>query len=259
MTDDQTQTYGPSTVVTPPQPGPLDQPGPVPDLRHGLSRLSRGLIAYGIVGLVVAAIGLGALVYVNGRIDATGERVAAAMDPLATTLERTATALHDASTTAGTFGVTLDRTEESVSAAANTIIGVRTNLETLRDVLRAVNILGVTPLGPASDAVAGIASSIEGLDSRLTAIADGLGGNQASLAANATSLGRLGDSTAVLAERLRSGVVQDSVEDVRSVIVLILLLLTTLTVVPAIGALAFGLWLRRQLEQPLRSSAQVPS
>lgn len=248
MTEDQTQTYGPTAAVPPPQPVPASENGTIPDLRDGLSRLSRGLIAYGIVGLVVAAIGLGALVYVSGRIDATGQRVAAAMDPLATTLERTATALHDASTTAGTFGVTLDRTEESVAAAADTIIGVRTNLETLRDVLRAVNILGVTPLGPASDAVAGIASSIEGLDSRLTAIAEGLGGNQASLAANATSLGRLGDSTDVLAERLRSGDVEASVEDVRLVIVAMLLLLIALSVVPAVGALVFGAWLRRELE-----------
>jgi hypothetical protein len=254
MTDDPTQAYRPA----PPAPN-LPSAPPMPDLRGGLQRLGRGLIAYGIIGLVVAVIGLGAVVYVNTRLDAAGQRVAESMDPLATTLERTATALHDASTTARTFAVTLDRTEESVSAAADTIIGVRTNLETLRDVLRAVNILGVSPLGPAADSVGGIASSIEGLDSRLTAIADGLVGNRASLAANATSLGRLGDSTAVLAERLRSGVVQDSVEDVRSVIVLILLLLTALTVVPAIGALAFGLWLRRQLDEPPRSSAQVPT
>jgi len=37
-------------------------------LRGGLYRLSRGLIAYGIVGLVVTAIGLGALVWANDRV-----------------------------------------------------------------------------------------------------------------------------------------------------------------------------------------------
>ncbi len=47
----------------------------------------------------------------------------------------------------------------------------------------------LTPLGTAGDAVGGIANSIEGLDSRLTAIADGLAGNEDALAANATSLG----------------------------------------------------------------------
>ena len=43
-------------------------------LRGGLRRLGTGLIAYGILGLVVAAIGLGALVWVNGRVtDLRGE------------------------------------------------------------------------------------------------------------------------------------------------------------------------------------------
>ena len=151
------------------------------------------------------------------------------MAQLATTLDRTADALHDASTTADTFSVTLDRTREAVSAAANTIIGVRTNLETL-----------------------------EGLDSRLTAIADGLAANQGALATNATSLGLLGDSMDATAERLRSGVVEDSLADVRAIILLMLLVLTAWTIVPAIGALAFGLWLRRELEPASTSPEVVP-
>lgn len=246
MTDDLTQAFRPLSPDPAGPPAPPAEP-PLPDLRAGIGRLSRGLIAYGIIGVIVALLGLAALVYVNNRVDAAGDRVSAAMDPLATTLERTASALHDASTTAQTFSVTLDRTEEAVSSAADTIIGVRSNLETLRDVLRAVNILGLTPLGPAADAVGGIAGAIEGLDSRLSAIADGLVANEASLAANATSLGQLGDSTEVLAERLRSGVVEESIEDVRIVIVMMMLLLTALTIVPAVGALAFGVWLRREL------------
>ena len=157
--------------------------------------------------------------------------------------------LHDASTTAQTFTTTLGSTEEAVSAAANTIIGVRTNLETLESVLRAVNILGVSPLGPAANAVGGIATSIKGLDTRLTAIADGLSANGDALAANATSLGQLGDSMASLAERLRSGTVQDSLADVHLVIVAMLLLMTVWAAVPAIAALAFGAWLRRELRR----------
>jgi ABC-type transporter Mla subunit MlaD len=251
VTDDVTRPFDPRPGGTRSPDAPLT-PGPpassAPDLRGGLARLSRGLIAYGIIALVVAGLGLAVLLYVNTRIDAAGERVEASVSQLTTTLDRTAKALHDASTTAQTFNVTLDRTQEAVSAAANTIIGVRTNLETLESVLRAVNILGVSPLGPAADAVGGIANSIEGLDSRLTAIADGLVANRDSLAANATSLGQLGDSTAAMAERLRSGVVEDSLADVHFAIVVMLLVLTAWTMVPAVGALAFGVWLRRQLE-----------
>ena len=251
MTDEQTRPYD-ARPVAPPRGAPLTpDPGAaaLPDLRHGIGQLSRGLIAYGIIGIVVAAVGLCLLLYANSRIDAAGDRVEASVGQLTTTLDRTAQALHDASTTAATFTDTLDRTESAVSSAANTIIGVRTNLETLEGVLRTVNILGVTPLGTAADAVGGIANSIEGLDSRLTAIADGLATNSDSLAANATSLGALGDSTAATAERLRSGVVEDSLADVRLAIVVMLLVLTTWALVPATGALVFGIWLRRQLDR----------
>jgi hypothetical protein len=265
VTDDLTRPYDsrpggspPSGPMAPP-PAPPELGGPrPPDLPLGLHRLSRGLIAYGIVGLVVAVLGLGVLAYVNARISTAGDRVGTSVAQLATTLDRTADALHDASTTAETFSVTLDRTEEAVSAAANTIIGVRTNLETLENVLRTVSFLGISPLGPAGDAVGGIADSIEGLDSRLTAIADGLAANEGALASNATSLGLLGDSMDATAERLRSGVVEDSLADVRFIILLMLLVLTAWTAVPAIGALAFGLWLRRELEPTDRSPEVVP-
>ena len=127
--------------------------------RDGLRRLSTGLIAYGIVGLFVAGLGLGALVWVNGRMQAVGERVETSVDELATTLERTAVALENASATAESFTGTIDRTVEGVSSAADTIASVRSNLETLETVMRAVNILGLTPLGPPAEAVGGIANA----------------------------------------------------------------------------------------------------
>jgi len=218
-------------------------------LRGGLHRLSTGLIAYGIIGLLVAGLGLGALAWVNSRVDTLSGRVETSVDTLATTMERTADAIRDAATTAETFTVTLERSAEAVSAAADTIRSVRTNLETLENVLRAVNILGVSPLGPAADAVGGIADSIEGLDTRLTGIADGLDANTDALAANAASLGRLADSTAAAAERLRSGVVEASLDDVHVVIVVMLLLFVVWSAVPAVGALVLGTWLRREVRR----------
>jgi hypothetical protein len=247
MSDDLTRSFEPPPLAPPPSVPAAPPAGP--GSRRALGKLSRGLIVYGIVGLVVAVIGLGVLLYVNSRIDAAGQRVETTVAEVTTSLDRTAKALHDASTTAQTFTVTLGRTEEAVSAAADTIIGVRTNLETLEGVLRAVNILGLSPLGPAGDAVGGIANAIEGLDSRLTTIGDSLATNGDSLAANATSLGRLGDSTDALAERLRSGVVEDSLADVHLVVVAMLLLFTLWAAVPAVGALAFGIWLRRELDR----------
>ncbi len=203
----------------------------------------------------MCVIGLGVLVCVNGRIETLADRVETSVEELATTLDRTAVALDDASTTADSFTVTIDNSEEAVYAAANTIMSVRTNLETLESVLRAVNILGVSPLGPAADAVGGIANAIEGLDTRLSAIGDSLDGNSDALAANATSLGRLADSTAAAAERLRSGVIEDSLDDVHLVIIVVLLMMLAWTAVPAVGALVFGVWLRRELARRPRVSA----
>lgn len=256
MTDDVTRPFdarpvGPPTPAGTPTPGgrPAQPAGEVvPDLRGGLGRLSRGLIAYGVIGLIVAVVGLALLLYANTRIDAAGDRVEASVGQLTTTLDRTAQALHDASATAATFNTTLDRTQTAVAAAAATIVSVRTNLQNLESVLRSVSILGASPLGGAANAVGGIAGSIEGLDSKLTAIADGLATSRDSLAANADSLGALSDSIAATSERLGSGVVEDSLADVHVAIVLMLFVLTAWAALPAIGALVLGVWLQRQLE-----------
>ena len=227
--------------------------------RHGLQRLSTGLIAYGLVGLLVAGLGLGALVWVNGRMQGLSERVETSVEGLVTALDRTAVALEDASTTAESFTGTIDRTVEGVSSAADTIVSVRTNLETLESVLRAVNILGLTPLGPPAEAVGGIANAIEGLDTRLTAIAESLAGNRDSLATNADSLARVADSTAAMADRLRSGVIEASLDDVQLVVGVILFLMVAWTSVPALGALGVGLWLRRELRSPPAPDSAPPA
>jgi len=215
-------------------------------LRAGLQRLSTGLIVYGLIGILVAIIGLGALVWANGRIATLSDRVSTSVTQLATTMDRTAAVLHDASATASSFNDTLDRTTEGVSSAAQTIVSVRTNLQALDSAMHAVSILGVSPLGPPANSVGGIATSLEGLDTRLTAISDSLSANHDKLAANAMSLGALGDSTADLAARLRSGTVEDSPGDVQAIVSVVLLLFALWSAVPAVGALAFGVWLRRE-------------
>lgn len=228
------------------------EPHPI-GLREGLHRLSTGLIVYGLIGILVAVIGLGALVWANGRIASLSDRVNTSVEQLATTMDRTADVLRDASTTASSFTDTLDRTTEAVSSAAQTIVSVRTNLETLESAMRAVDILGLTPLGAPANAVGGIADAIEGLDTRLTAIAASLEGNRDNLSANATSLAALGESTGALAARLRSGAVEDSLSDVQAIITVVLLLFAVWSAVPAIGALAFGVWLRREMDRARRA------
>jgi hypothetical protein len=216
-------------------------------LRGGLHQLSRGLLAYGIVGLVVAAIGFGALVWVNGRIGSVRGEAEANVARLATTMVLTAKVLHDASATAQSFSATVDQSAQAVSSAAVTITETRSDLSALEAQLRSVSILGVTPLSSAGDAVGRIAASMEGLDTRLSLIADGLKGNRDALGGTATSLGQLGDSTEAFAAHLGSGVDQDSLGDIQLVIAVTLLMFVAWSFVPAVGALALGVWLRREL------------
>jgi hypothetical protein len=218
-------------------------------VRGGLRRVAHGLIAYGIVGLVVAAICLVALIWVNGRIGGLRAEAETTVGNLATTMERTANALHDASTTAQSFTVTVQESAQAVSSAAATITEVRTGLGSLEAQLRAVSILGAQPLSATADAVARIDASLEGLDTRLDGIAAGLEGNRDALARNATSLGQLGDSVEAMATRLDSGVIEDSLGDIQMVVVVLLLMFTAWSLVPAVGALVAGIWLRRELDR----------
>lgn len=216
-------------------------------LRGGLRRLTTGLIAYGIVGLVVAAIGFGALVWVNGRVSDLRGEVETTLRQEAATMGLASNVLRDAATTAQSFSVTVDQSSQAVSSAADTITEVQSDLTALEAQLRSVSILGTTPLSSSADAVGRIATSMEGLDTRLSLIADSLAGNRAALAANATSLGELSDITQTLAARLGSGVIDDSLGDLQRVISVTLLVLAVWSLVPTIGALVLGVWLRREL------------
>ena len=216
-------------------------------LRGGLRRVSRGLIVYGIIGLVVTAIGFGALVWANSRVSHLRDEAEATVARLATMTEVAALVLHGASTTATSFSATVDQSAQAVSAAAVTITEVRSELSALETQLRSVSILGATPLSSPADAVGRIAGSMDGLDTRLSLIADSVKGNRDALAGNATALGELGDSTQALAVRLGSGVGQDSFADVQQVIAVTLLAFAGWSFVPAAGALVLGVWLRREL------------
>jgi hypothetical protein len=209
--------------------------------------LSRGLIAYGFVGLLVAAIGFGATVWVNGRIDELHSEADATVARLSTTMGLAATVLRGASTTARSFSGTAGQSAQAVSAAILTTAEVRSDLSALEGQLRSVSFLGATPLSSSADAVGRIVASMEGLDTQLSLVAEGLEGNRDALAGNASSLGDLADSTRALAVRLGPSVGEDAFGDVQQVIAVTLLMFAAWSSVPAVGALVLGMWLRREL------------
>ncbi|HET8786482.1 MAG TPA: hypothetical protein VFM38_12660, partial [Candidatus Limnocylindrales bacterium] len=75
--------------------------------RIALPRLANGLIAYGVLGLVLAVITALALTWATGRFASLGGRIETQAAAIADTLDRSATALQDASASATSFAVTL--------------------------------------------------------------------------------------------------------------------------------------------------------
>ena len=216
-------------------------------LRGGLRRLSGALIGYGVAGLMVALLGLLALVWVSGRVAALADSVDAGAAQLATTLDRTADTLHDAGSSAVSFAVTLERTPPSVRQAAVTIRNLRPNLQAIEAQLSTISILGTEPLAGPARLFGEMATDLQGLDTRLDLIAGDLETDRDALLANSRSLTAAGDQAAALAERVRSGFIQGGLDDLRAVLVVTVLVFVGWTGVPAVGALLLGIWLRRTL------------
>jgi hypothetical protein len=216
-------------------------------LRAGLRRLATGLIVYGVVGLALALVAALALVYAAGRLGSMGDRLDRQVDTVVATLGRTSTALADASTSARSFAVTIERTPPAVRQTAQAIADLRTDLRSVQDQMARIVILGGAPLSGVSDAFGRMAGNLDGLDARLELIATDLEGNRSALLTNADSLGAFGDQLAEISTELEGGMVQDSLEDVRIAVVILSVVLLVWMTIPAAGALWLGRWLRAEV------------
>ena len=221
-------------------PGPLERPLP-------LRAISRLLIGYGAVGLFAAAIGIAFLIIGLVRVNALGSRVGGDFGGVATVLERTATVLDDAATTARGFGVTVDGSTAALSTSAEDIRAIVPRLRDLETQANAVNVLGSQPLAPLGGLFGQIAGQLDDLDERLDTVSTSLGTNRAALDTNAGSLADLATETRTLADRLGEDTLTAAIDDARWLLVALLVVGSVGAIVPAGGALAAGLWLRRRL------------
>ena len=219
-----------------------------PELRRALHMLSNGLLAYGIVALMASGLGLGALVWADSRVSAVSDSVEVEVAQMTLTLDRTADTLHDAGTLAGSFAGTLERTPASVRQAAQTVRGLRPNLEAVGSQLGSFELFGSAPLAGPARLFEEMATGLRDLDTELDLIANDLDTDRSALNANAASLTEAGDQAAVLADRIRAGFIQDSFDDIRSALAVLVLTLIALAAIPAAAALTFGVWLRRTFQ-----------
>jgi hypothetical protein len=218
-------------------------------LRAGLRRLATGLIVYGVIGLILASVATVALVAAGGRLASLGGRVEERLETVVAALDRTSSALADASSSATSFSFTIERTPPAIRQTAQTIADLRTDLRSVQAQMGAIQILGRQPLSGVSDAFGRMATNLDGLDTRLELIASDLEGNRAALVSNAASLGALGDQMAVISADLETGVVQDSLDDVRIAITIISIVLIVWMTIPAAGALWLGRWLLSEVDE----------
>jgi hypothetical protein len=219
--------------------------------RPGLRKLARLLIGYGAVGLVVAAIGVAALVIGLGRVNGLSDRLRDDVGGAAAALERTATVLEDASTAARGFQTTIDSSTTALTTAAADLRAIVPQLRSIETQANAINILGSQPLAPLAGLFGQIAGQLTDLDVQLDGLAANLGSNQEALDANATSLAELASETRSLADRLGGDALPGAVDDLRWLMVAMLTVGTLGAAVPAGGALALGWWLRRNVGDPV--------
>jgi hypothetical protein len=214
-------------------------------LRTGLRRLATGLIAYGAIGVAIAVVGLVALIWLSGRVGGLAERTGNQVTTIVETLDRTSTALSEASSSATSFAGTLARTGPAVRQVAVAIVDLRGNFRTIQDQLGRVQILGSQPFGNVASQFGQMATDLDGLDEQLVLIADDLERNRAALAVNAESLSAIGTRLDRIASEARDESVVGGLDDLRAVVTLLSLLLVVWVALPAIGALWLGWWLRR--------------
>jgi hypothetical protein len=221
-----------------------------PALRPRARLLSNVLIGYGVVGLVVAALGILALFAGLGRVNALADRLRTDVGGVSATLERTATVLDNAATTARGFGTTVDSSTAALNQAAADLRLIVPRLREVESQANAINILGSQPLAPIAGLFGQIAGQLGDLDTQLDGVATDLTANRAALAANATSLADLATETRSLSDRLGGNALPAAVDDARWLLVAMLAIGTLGAAVPASGALIAGWWLRRWLRRP---------
>ncbi len=227
-------------------------------LRRGLRRLSTGLIAYGLIGLALALIGAFALVWVGGRVGAVADRTGEQVESIVSTLDETANVLASMGTSATSFSGTLERTPPAVRQTAATVANLRANLTLVQGQLAAINILGARPLADAANLFGQMAADLEGLDGRLEVIAADLDANRTALLDNSTRLQALGTELDGVADGLRAGSIEESLADVQLILIVLSGLLIVWALLPAVGALGLGWWLRRELLDPDDDVAVAP-
>ncbi len=216
-----------------------------------------------LFGLTLSLVATIAILLAVGRLSAVGDTVGGGAGQLGTVLARMTTVLDGASTSAASFGTTIDNGSSALTAAAADIRAIVPQLRDIESQANAINILGSKPLEPLAGLFGQIAGQLGDLDGRLDTVATNLSENRGALTTNAAALSALADETRTLADRLAPATLVRLVDDARWFAIAMVIVVLAGVAVPAGGALAFGWGLRRELlpggPAPRRPSGAGPT
>jgi hypothetical protein len=200
-------------------------------------RLGTGMLVFGLVGLVIAAVVAAALIggafaarNLDDRLVADQARLAAALDRLSTSMSSLADTVDHAGATLGTSSSTLTDAEAVLDSAA-------ASAQALADSLR-ISILGSQPFLRASDRLGDLATTLTSFRGRASALAANLDQNAADTSGMAARIRTLQADVDELGERVAD---LDSLGDIVDLVLGGILLCGLLTAWIAAAA-AFCAW-----------------
>jgi hypothetical protein len=220
-----------------------------------LRRIGNALIAYGIAGLILAAIGLVVFLVAGLRLSDASDRLQADADQAIVILDRTATVLDDAAATVDEVASTLDSADPMIQRVADAITTTVTNLRGLQSSAAAVSILGANPLGGLADRFGQVADALDGIDADLATFGDEMASDADALRMNAESIQALATELHTLHDELGDGLIDDVFAALRLMFYAVIAFLVAVAALPAAAALFIGRRIRAELGVPPEPAA----
>lgn len=214
-----------------------------------LRTLSTGLVVYGIFGIVLTVVMLGVSLTIGSRLEGLSTRLSDRLDTISQTVDKAATTLERAGSTSGGFSTTIDQAVTTIGQVNTTLGEVVATVRELQSTASTLTVFGQTPLTSLADRFGRVAGQVETLQAQVGTLGDNLASNQSKASALGSSMTDLATQLHEVSDVLRSGEIEDSLREVVSIVRWTLGLLAIWFAVPALGALAFGIWLRRQLAE----------
>ena len=207
-------------------------------------RLGNGLVAFGVIGLILTTImtiawltGLLAIRDLDERLEADRQSTAAALADAATLMATSATALRSSADSLGSVGATLDDTARLLDSMSSTTADLADSLE--------VTILGQQPFADLAASFDAVSVDLERVSRDTALLVDQVGQVRPDIQSAAVELRAVEASVSALAVRVSDfGAVEDLVALVRGYGLLSALISAWLAILAA-GCL----WAGRQLQR----------